>query len=178
VPAHNTTFPDSFDDVFDAFAAIEAEGGAGDLDVAPSRRRRPRTRRGGPRTPLPLLPIIGICAGIGIAYVSQTAHLTQATYQANSLQVQQRQLQQQAQQLGDELERLRSASRIDAAAQQLGMKPPAKWAYVSAAAQPVTVPAVADAAGDGSNESTDPVQRLVALLSGSFGPSEAQAAGR
>jgi len=177
VPAHKNTRSDSFDEVFDAFAAIDGGGGA-DLDAGASRRRRPRTRRGGPRTPLPLLPIIGICAGIGIAYVSQTAHLTQATYQANSLAAEQRTLQQQAQQLGDELERLRSSSRINAAAQQLGMKPPAKWAYVTAANAPVTVPAAPDSAGGGSNYGADPVQRLVAALSGQFGPSEAEAAGR
>ena len=178
MPAHKNTHADSFDEVFDAFAAIEAEGGGDDLAEFASRRRRPRTRRGGPRTPLPLLPVIGICAGIGIAYVSQTAHLTQATYQANALAVQQRSLQRQEQQLDDELARLRSASRIDAAAQQLGMKPPARWAYVTAATQPVTVPpapAVADSSGSNSG---DPVQRLVALLSGTFGPSEAEAAGR
>src|SRR5690349_7540008 len=105
---------------------------ADDVELHASRPRRPRTRRGGPRTPLPLLPIIGICAGIGIAYVSQTAHLTQASYQANSLAATQQQLQQQAQQLGDELDRLRSSSRISQAATELGMKPPAKWAYVTA----------------------------------------------
>ena len=176
MPASKNTPADSFDDVFDAFAAIDGES-AGDLDAAVSRRRRPRTRRGGPRTPLPLLPIIGICAGIGIAYVSQTAHLTQATYQANSLAAEQRQLQGQALQLDDELARLRSSSRIDAAAQQLGMKPPAKWAYVVAASQPVTVPP-APATASGGNNGADPVQRLVAALSGSFGPSEAEAAGR
>jgi cell division protein FtsL len=177
VPASKKPQADSFDDVFDAFAAIDGED-AGDLDAVAGRRRRPRTRRGGPRTPLPLLPVIGICAGIGIAYVSQTAHLTQATYQANSLAAEQRQLQQQALQLDDELARLRSSSRIDAAAQQLGMKPPARWAYVVAAAQPVTVPATPTTASAGGSNGADPVQRLVAALSGSFGPSEAEAAGR
>jgi cell division protein FtsL len=177
VPAHkNTTQQESFDEVFDAFAAIDGES-LDELEVAARRRRRPRTRRGGPRTPLPLLPIIGICAGIGIAYVSQTAHLTQATYQANSLAAEQRTLQAQAQQLDDQLERLRSSSRINAAAQQLGMRPPARWAYVTAATQPVSIPASPETADSGGN-SADPVQRLVAALSGSFGPSEAEAAGR
>jgi cell division protein FtsL len=175
VPASKNTTFDSFDDVFDAFAAIDGAD-PGDVDAAPS-RRRPRTRRGGPRTPLPLLPIIGICAGIGIAYVSQTAHLTQANYQANSLATQQQQLQQQAQQLGDQLDRLRSSSRISEAATELGMKPPARWAYVTAASQPVSVPG-APATAAGGSDSGDPVQRLVAALSGSFGPSEAEAAGR
>ncbi|HEY6782773.1 MAG TPA: hypothetical protein VI296_06020, partial [Candidatus Dormibacteraeota bacterium] len=44
--------------------------------------RRLRIRRGGPRTPLPLLPVIAVAAGIGIAYVNQTAHVTTDTYQA------------------------------------------------------------------------------------------------
>ena len=52
---------------FDAFA------GAASTAAAPE---RVRTRRGGPRAPLPLLPLIGLCAGIGIAYVAQTAHIT------------------------------------------------------------------------------------------------------
>jgi cell division protein FtsL len=168
---------ESFDEVFDAFAAIEG-GSDDDLAVALSRPRRPRTRRGGPRTPLPLLPIIGICAGIGIAYVSQTAHLTHSTYQAADLATQQRQLQGEAQQLDSQLAQLSSSARIDAAAQQFGMKPPARWAYVAAVQQPLNVPpsaAVADSSGAATG---DPVQRLVAALSGTFGPSEAEAAGR
>lgn len=176
MPASKNTPLDSIDDVFDAFAAIEGRD-ADDIDASTTRRRRPRTRRGGPRTPLPLLPIIGICAGIGIAYVSQTAHLTQSTYEANRLAVEQQQLQQQAQQLGDQLDRLRSSSRISEAAAELGMKPPAKWAYVTASSQPVDVPPAPNRA-PGNTNPADPVQRLVAALSGTFGPSEAEAAGR
>lgn len=176
MPAKNRTH-NSYDEVFDAFAAIDGTGDD-DLAVPATRPRRPRTRRGGPRTPLPLLPIIGICAGIGIAYVSQTAHLTQSTYQAADLASQQRQLQAEAQRLDAQLAQLSSSARIDAAAQQLGMKPPAKWAYVAAVQQPVSVPpspALADSSGVTTG---DPVQRLVAALSGTFGPSEAEAAGR
>jgi cell division protein FtsL len=168
---------ESFDEVFDAFAAIEG-GGDDDLGAQASRPRRPRTRRGGPRTPLPLLPIIGICAGIGIAYVSQTAHLTQSTYQAADLATQQRQLQSEAQQLDAQLAQLESSARIDTAAQQLGMKPPAKWAYVAAVSQPVSVPPQPALADSGGATTGDPVQRLVAALSGTFGPSEAEAASR
>ncbi len=176
MPAKNRSH-ESYDEVFDAFAAIEGESDD-DLAVQASRPRRPRTRRGGPRTPLPLLPVIGICAGIGIAYVSQTAHLTQSTYQAADLGRQQQQLQTEAKQLDAQLAQLSSSARIDAAAQQLGMKPPAKWNYVTAVQQPVSVPA-APALADSSGATTgDPVQRLVAALSGSFGPSEAEAAGR
>jgi len=175
VPAKKQA-PETFDEVFDAFAAIEGERDD-DLAAQAARPRRPRTRRGGPRTPLPLLPVIGIVAGIGIAYVSQTAHLTQATYQANDLAVQQHQLQAQAQQLDSQLAQLESSARIDAAAQQFGMKPPARWAYVAAVSQPVSVPQPA-LADTGGLTTGDPVQRLVAALSGTFGPSEAEAAGR
>ena len=42
--------------------------------------------------PLPLLPVIAIAAGIGIAYVNQTAHVTTATYQATRLAAVQQQL--------------------------------------------------------------------------------------
>jgi cell division protein FtsL len=178
VPAHkNTPRQASFDEIFDAFAAID---GASDDNLAEqaARPRRPRTRRGGPRTPLPLLPVIGICAGIGVAYVSQTAHLTQSTYQAAGLATEQGQLQAQAQQLDADLARLRSSSRIDAAAQQYGLKPPVKWAYVAAVAQPVSVPPLPAYADSGGATTGDPMQRLVAALSGTFGPSEAEAAGR
>jgi len=99
--------------------------------------RRSRNRRGGPRTPLPLLPIIAIAAGIGIAYVSQSAHATKATYQLTTLQAQQQQLVSLDQQLGDELARLQSSERIVAAAQQLGMKPASHWTYVETKPQPV-----------------------------------------
>jgi cell division protein FtsL len=125
-----------------------------------------------------LLPVIGICAGIGIAYVSQTAHLTQSTYEAASLATDQRQLQSQAQQLDAQLARLRSSSRIDAAAQQYGLKPPDRWAYVVAAPQPVNVPPLPAVADSNAGAGGDPMQRLVAALSGTFGPSEAEAAGR
>jgi cell division protein FtsL len=167
----------SFDEVFDAFAAMQGANDD-DLDAQIPRTRRPRTRRGGPRTPLPLLPVIGIVAGIGIAYVSQTAHLTQSTYQAADLATQQRQLQAQAQQLDSQLAQLSSSARIDAAAQQLGMRPPAQWAYVAAVSQPVSVPPLGAVADRGVTTGGDPVQRLVAALSGTFGPSEAEAAGR
>jgi hypothetical protein len=179
VPASKKTRNESFDDVFDAFAALDGDS-SDDAAVQAAAQRRPRTRRGGPRTPLPLLPIIGICAGIGIAYVSQTAHLTQSTYEAAALSTQQRQLAAQAQHLDADLARLRSSARIDAAAQQLGLKPPAKWAYVTASGQPVSVPpapVTADSSSGGGGTG-DAMQRLVAALSGTFGPSEAQAAGR
>jgi len=97
--------------------------------------RRMRLRRGGPRTPLPLLPVIAVAAGVGIAYVSQIAHATKTTYQATSLAAQQQRLHNDEAQLESELSRLESAERIVAAAQGLGMRPADRWGYASA--QPV-----------------------------------------
>lgn len=133
------------------------------LPVEPP-QRRVRLRRGGPRTPLPLLPLMAIAAGIGIAYVSQTAQSTQTTYRAATLAAQQQQLRSQDQQLGDELARLGSSERIVSAAQQLGMRPASAWTYV--ASHPVQVLPSSPApqlAGSGGN---DALQQLVAALSG------------
>ena len=149
-----------------------------DVDEVPlteTPARRVRLRRGGPRTPLPLLGAIAIAFGIGVAYVSQTAKSTQATYEATSLAGEQAQLRSQDQQLGDELDRLRASERIVAAAQQLGMKPASQWAYVASTPVPVLQPRQA-AVADGRPDSGDPMQRLVAALAGAVGVHDAQAA--
>lgn len=135
------------------------------LDEAPARRTR--LRRGGPRTPLPLLPLIAALAGVGVAYVSQSAHSTQATYQATALAQENQQLRGQASQLGDELARLESAERIVAAAQQLGMRPAGRWSYVNAELKPVVdLPAPLLATQPGSD---DPLRQFVAAVGGVFG---------
>ena len=71
--------------------STQTSAGVDDVPFEPLVRRL-RIRRGGPRTPLPLLPVIAIAAGIGIAYVNQTAHVTTATYQATRLEGRQQQL--------------------------------------------------------------------------------------
>jgi hypothetical protein len=129
--------------------------------------RRTRLRRGGPRTPLPLLPLIAALAGVGVAYVSQSAHATQATYQATALAQHNQQLRSQASQLGDDLARLESAERIVAAAQKLGMRPAGHWSYVDAQLRPVVAapaPLLATQAHSG-----DPLQQLVAAIGGALG---------
>lgn len=123
------------DDTFDAFAVGSTPA------TTPQRSERARTRRGGPFAPLPLLPLIGLAAGVGIAYVSQTAHITQASYQETTLAGKQSELERQATQLQDDLARLQSPERIDAAAQRLGLKPPAHWAYVIQVPAPIGAPA-------------------------------------
>lgn len=153
------------------------DGAPVDLPVEASLPSRARLRRGGPRTPLPLLPLIAVGTGIAIAYVAQTAHVTQASYEATQLEAQQSQLRQQDSLLGEELDQLTAASRIDAAAQHLGLRPPAAWAYVPApTGTTVDVPpapgAVPSPSGGG-----DAVQKLVAIIRGEFGPAEADAAG-
>jgi hypothetical protein len=146
-----------------------------DVPVDAPRGQRARNRRGGARTPVPLLPLIALGAGVAIAYVAQTAHLTQSTYQVNKLQAQQSVLQQLDQRLGAELDRLRSAARIDQASQQMGLRPPAHWGYVSAVVPRLDVPHEPSTTHQpGSN---DPLQKLVAALSGQFGAAEAEAAG-
>jgi hypothetical protein len=108
-----------------------------DVDLFPldAPGRRSRLRRGGPRTPLPLLPMIAIAAGVGIAYVGQIAHATKTTYQESGLAAQQQRLRSDDAQLRDELARLESSERIVVAAQGLGMRPADRWGY--ATAQPV-----------------------------------------
>ena len=142
------------------------------LDETPARRTR--LRRGGPRTPLPLLPLIAALAGVGVAYVSQSAHSTQATYQAVSLSAENQQLRTQDSQLGDDLARLESAERIVAAAQLLGMRPAGHWSYVDVVVKPVvSVPAPVLATRPGSG---DPLQQFVAALGGAFGVHGSQGA--
>ena len=135
------------------------------LDEAPARRTR--LRRGGPRTPLPLLPLIAALAGVGVAYVSQSAHSTQATYQAAALAQQNQQLRAQAGQLGDDLARLESAERIVAAAQKLGMRPAGHWSYVDAQLKPVVDLPAPLLATQGA--SADPLQQFVAGVGAAFG---------
>lgn len=143
---------------------------ADDLDGVPLEEapaRRTRLRRGGPRTPLPLLPLIAALAGVGVAYVSQSAHSTQATYEATALAQQNQQLRGQDAELGDDLARLQSAERIVAAAQKLGMRPAGHWSYVNVPLKPVVnlpAPVLAAAPGGG-----DPLQQFVASVGGAFG---------
>ncbi len=161
------------DDTFDAFSHGRPPEEVPD-GLEPSGRRSRRRRGGGPRTPLPLLPFILLVAVIGIAYVAQSAHLTQATFQATRLSAEQASLRDENRRLGDELDRLRAGARIDAAAQALGLRPPSKWAYVASVPLPVSVPAAPLPLGPGSGG--DPMERLVAALRGSFGADEAEAA--
>ena len=128
--------------------------------------RRPRLRRGGPRTPLPLLPLIAVAAGIGVAYVAQTAHTTEATYAASTLAAQQQQLVALDQQLGDELARLESSERIVSAAQSLGMRPADRWAYVAGQVVPVLSPSSPPRLAGASGNA---LQQLVGSLSGAAG---------
>jgi type II secretory pathway pseudopilin PulG len=141
-----------------------------DVPFVPKDDRQSRLRRGGPRTPLPLLGVIAIAAGIGVAYVNQTARATQETYQAASLQTEQQQLTSDNNKLGDQLSRLEASERIVAAAQALGMKPAGSWTYVAASPIPVLVPPSSN--GNGGNQPSDPVQRVVAALGSAFGVHE------
>jgi hypothetical protein len=145
--------------------SIPTAAGVDDVPFEPLVRRL-RIRRGGPRTPLPLLPVIAIAAGIGIAYVNQTAHVTTATYQATRLRAQQQQLVALDSQLSAELSRLESSERIIAAAQGMGMRTAVKWAFVAAAPHNViTSPPADQLTGSDSNGT---LQQLVGALDGAF----------
>ncbi len=111
--------------------------------------------------------MIAALAGVGVAYVSQTAHATQATYQAAALSQQNQQLRSQDTQLGDDLARLESAERVVSAAQKLGMRPAGHWSYVDAQLKPVVdvpAPLLSTQAHSG-----DPLQQLVAAIGGALG---------
>jgi len=140
-----------------------------DVPLEPTEARRHRTRRGGPRTPLPLILFIALAAGVGVAYVSQSAYATEQTYEATSLQSQQLQLQQQASLLDDQLARLQSVERVIAAAQTLGMRPSVRWADVPAASTAVIAAPQTEAPSISTSGS--PLQQLVASLAGSVGVS-------
>ncbi len=130
--------------------------------------RRLRIRRGGPRTPLPLLPVIAIAAGIGIAYVNQTAHVTTATYQATRLAAQQQQLVAEDSQLNAELSRLEASERIIAEAQHMGMRPAARWTRVVAAPHSVITSPPEQLTG---SDTSGTLEQLVGALDGAFGGS-------
>jgi hypothetical protein len=147
-------------------ASTQTSAGVDDVPFEPLVRRL-RIRRGGPRTPLPLLPVIAIAAGIGIAYVNQTAHVTTATYQATRLEGRQEQHIAQNQQLTAELARLESSERIISAAQTMGMRPAAKWAFVAAAPHNVIASPSEDQLT--STDTGDTLQQLVGALDGAFG---------
>jgi hypothetical protein len=154
---------------FDAFARQEK-------DELVAERDRVRVRRGGPRAPLLLLPLIGLGAGIGVAYVAQAAHLTQAGYQQSTLATEQAQLRQADQQLGDEIARLRSPARIDAAAHQLGLQPPTRWSYVAAQPAPIA-PARGGDAPVTSSGTDGAVEHVVEALRGLWSSGDGQPAG-
>jgi len=136
------------------------------MDEAPLRRTR--LRRGGPRAPFPVLPLIAALTGVGVAYVSQSAHSTAATYQATSLVAANQQLRGQEAQLSDDLARLQSTERIVAAAQKMGMRPAAHWTYL---ATPLTPVVPAPDTGQLTSNGTDQglLQQLLADVSGVFG---------
>jgi hypothetical protein len=119
-------------------------------------------------------PIIAILCGVGLAYIAQTAHETAARYEVAKLHGEQIALIQQNAQLNDQFARAGAASQIEIAAQKLGMQPATRWTYVAAAAAPIYL--LQTPVQTAGNHSNDPLQDLVAMLDGSFGPSNAQAA--
>ena len=114
-------------------------------------KQRARGRRGGAPAPFLLLVVIGVIAGVALAYVAQTARAAQLTYDVTALASQQQSLSAQSQKLQDQLNILGSAERISALAQQLGMRPADKWSYVHpSTVAVVSPPGPAEVRSDGS----------------------------
>jgi len=137
-------------------------------ETAPKQRSRARRLF---HSPLPLLPMIALVCGGAVGYVAQTAQMTQASYQVATLQAQQTALRAQDQQLADQLARLSSAERVVTAARQMGMIPPTKWNYVSAAPTPLTTATPQTPVVSNVNNTKATSSQLVADLSGAFSPS-------
>ena len=145
---------------------------AGDLGSVPmdeATPRRTRLRRGGPHAPFPVLPLIAALTGIGVAYVSQSAHSTAATYQATSLVATNQLLQNQDAQLNDDLARLQSTERIVAAAQKMGMRPAAHWTYLSTPLTPVVPAPSSQLTGNSTAHDQNLIAQLIADVSSIFG---------
>lgn len=147
----------------------DAEPSADALPLGATSSRRDRRRRGGPRTPLPLLPIIAVCAGIGLAYVSQTAQATQANYDQTSLIHQQQQLTLEDQQLGSQLAELSASARIIKSAQRLGMVTGGTWAYAVAPAAQVATPPATELAAPSTPSGGSVLGEFGSALLGVFG---------
>ena len=92
------------------------------------RRHRRAVRRFRALVPIGAL-VIGV-ASFGVVYVSQSARLTQTTYEAGTLASQESQLQLEANQLQSQLALLTSTPRIDAAASSLKMVQASQWTLV------------------------------------------------
>ena len=147
----------------------DADPSADALPLNATSSRRDRRRQGGPRTPLPLLPIIAVCAGIGLAYVSQTAQATQANYDQTSLIQQQQQLTLEDQQLGSQLSELSASARIIESAQRLGMVTGGTWAYAVAPAAQVATPPATELAAPSTQSGTSILGQFGSALLGVFG---------
>jgi cell division protein FtsL len=147
----------------------DADPSADALPLNATSSRRDRRRQGGPRTPLPLLPIIAVCAGIGLAYVSQTAQATQANYDQTSLIQTQQQLTLEDQQLGSQLSELSASARIIESAQRLGMVTGGTWAYAVAPSAQVATPPATELAAPSTQSGTSILGQFGSALLGVFG---------
>lgn len=147
----------------------DADPSADALPLNATSSRRDRRRQGGPRTPLPLLPIIAVCAGIGLAYVSQTAQATQATYDQTRLISTQQQLTLQDQALASQLSELSASARIIESAQRLGMVTGGTWAYAVAPAAQVATPPATELAAPPTQSGSSVLGEFGSALLGVFG---------
>jgi hypothetical protein len=118
-----------------------------------------------------ILLSIGLLSIFGVAYVSETAAATQASYQIGNLKLKQARLQAEQQQIRYQITVSTSAGKIDGDAAQVGMVRSSQWQYLPGASSPV---ALARPAPQTSNPNRSWLEQLALALGR---PTEAQAKG-
>lgn len=135
-------------------------------------RKTVRVRRAhgaGFRWILLAIVLLSIC---GVAYVSETAAATQASYQIGNLKLKQARLEAQQQQIRYQISLATSAGKIDGDASRVGMVRSSQWQYLPGASSPVALAKPAPQTWGNPNRSW--LEQLALVLGR---PTEAQAKG-
>lgn len=119
-----------------------------------------------------ILLAIGLLSIFGIAYVSETAAATQASYQISNLKLKQASLQAEQQRIRYQITVATSAGKIDGDAAKLGMVRSSQWQYLPGSSSPVALARPAPPTGGNSSRSW--LEQLALALGR---PTEAQAKG-
>jgi hypothetical protein len=114
---------------------------------------------------------IGLLSIFGIAYVSETAAATEASYQIGNLKLRQARLQAEQQQVRYQITVATSAGKIDGDAARVGMVRSSQWQYLPGSSSPV---ALARPAPPTANPNRSWLEQLALALGR---PTEAQAKG-
>jgi hypothetical protein len=119
-----------------------------------------------------ILLAIGLLSICGVAYVSETAAATQASYQIGNLKLKQARLEAQQQQIRYQISLATSAGKIDGDASRLGMVRSSQWQYLPGSSSPVALAKPAPQPAGNANRSW--LEQLALVLGR---PTEAQAKG-